>query len=85
MGLETERVERLRQVPITTIIGVRPTSRRVSIRCPFHNEKTPSMVLYPNGGYHCYGCGAHGNNSIDFLMGLGASFPEALEEIKKYE
>lgn len=29
------------------------------ILCKFHEEKTPSMVLYPDG-YHCYGCGAHG-------------------------
>jgi hypothetical protein len=29
------------------------------IHCPFHQENTPSMVLYEEA-YHCYGCGAHG-------------------------
>ena len=23
--------------------------------CPFHNEKTPSFVVYPNS-YFCFGC-----------------------------
>ena len=28
--------------------------------CPFHNEKTPSFYVYEDG-YHCFGCGAHGD------------------------
>jgi DNA polymerase len=31
------------------------------ICCPFHDDKTPSLQLYPDDGhYHCFGCGAHG-------------------------
>lgn len=30
------------------------------ILCPQHKEDTPSCVLYPDGVYHCFGCGAHG-------------------------
>lgn len=29
------------------------------ILCPFHEESTPSCVLYPNG-YSCFGCGKRG-------------------------
>lgn len=29
--------------------------------CPFHQERTPSMYVYDDGHYHCYGCGAHGD------------------------
>jgi len=29
--------------------------------CPFHSERTPSLHIYDDGHYHCYGCGAHGD------------------------
>ncbi len=47
--------------------------------CPFHNEKTPSFVVYEDQGtYHCFGCSAHGD-AITFLTTLeGYSFPEAV-------
>ncbi len=46
--------------------------------CPFHGEKTPSFYVYDDG-YHCFGCGAHGD-AIAFVMnGQGASFIEAVE------
>jgi DNA polymerase I-like protein with 3'-5' exonuclease and polymerase domains len=31
------------------------------IVCPFHNDSTPSLQIYADGHYHCYGCGAHGD------------------------
>ena len=30
------------------------------IRCPFHNDRTPSMKI-DESHYHCFGCGAHGD------------------------
>jgi hypothetical protein len=51
---------------------------RFSGCCPFHAEKTPSFIVYPDGRFHCFGCGAHGD-SIDFVQRLhGLSFPDAL-------
>lgn len=79
-----DNLEEIRQVHITTILGVQQKGRRVVIRCPIHNEKSGSMVIYPDGSYYCFGCQAHGSNAIDFLMAMGASFVEAVEEIKKY-
>jgi len=29
-------------------------------QCPFHREKDPSFIVYADGGYHCFGCRAHG-------------------------
>jgi hypothetical protein len=43
-----------------------PTTEDGKIRCPFHDEKTPSLQIYPDH-FHCYGCGAHGD-AIDWLM-----------------
>jgi hypothetical protein len=34
--------------------------------CPFHQERTPSCVLYDDGGYKCFGCGARGD-AIEYL------------------
>lgn len=39
------------------------------ICCPFHNERTPSLKLFPDGGWKCFGCGA-GGTSIDFVSRL---------------
>ena len=36
--------------------------------CPFHNEKTPSMKIYPKD-YHCHACGANGD-VFSFIMGI---------------
>ncbi len=48
--------------------------------CPFHGEKTPSFYVYDDG-FHCFGCGAHGD-AIGFVMrSQGASFPEAVAQL----
>lgn len=50
------------------------------IKCPFHQgDHTASLKLYPgSGGFHCFGCGAHGS-VIDFVMKLfDLSFPQAV-------
>ena len=39
------------------------------IHCPFHSERTPSLKLFPDGGWKCFGCGA-GGSVIDFVMNL---------------
>lgn len=48
------------------------------IPCPFHNEKTASLKLYPgHRGWRCFGCNT-GGSVIDFVMELfGITFPQA--------
>ena len=57
------------RIPITeamSLYGFKPNSFN-KIKCPFHNEKTPSMVIYPNtNSFYCYGCGT-GGSVIDFV------------------
>ncbi len=50
--------------------------------CPFHDEKTPSLLVQPGDQhYHCFGCGAHGD-AIQFLMDyLKLSFTDAVETL----
>ena len=46
-------------------------------RCPFHSEKTASFRVYPDGTFHCFGCGAHGD-VITFVMKMqNISFSDA--------
>ena len=51
---------------IGTRVALKKAGREYKACCPFHGEKTPSFYVYDDG-YHCFGCGAHGN-AIDFLM-----------------
>ena len=34
--------------------------------CCFHDGNSKSLQFYPDGHFHCFGCGAHGS-SIDFV------------------
>jgi len=36
------------------------------IRCPFHNDGTPSLHVYDDGGWKCWGCGKSGD-LLDFI------------------
>ena len=49
--------------------------------CPFHSEKTPSFTVTDNKDkvfYHCFGCGAHGDQ-IDFMIEyMGVTWNEAV-------
>ena len=64
-----------------TYYGFKP-NRSGFICCPFHGEKTPSLKVYNgDGGFHCFGCGAHGS-VIDFVEKyFSLSFTEAMAKI----
>ena len=49
----------------------KPTKRgmELRIRCPFHEEKTPSLSLnIDSGRFHCFGCHAKGGDILDFVV-----------------
>ncbi len=50
--------------------------------CPFHDEKTPSFTVSPTKQfYHCFGCGAHGDQ-IDWVVNyLGVPWSEAIARL----
>lgn len=53
-------------------------------RCPFHDEREPSFVVYPDTQtYHCFGCQAHGD-AISFLRKHEhLRFGEAVEALRR--
>lgn len=45
-------------------------SRTPVALCPFHNEKTPSFVIYRDTqSYYCFGCGA-GGDAVNFIRNI---------------
>ncbi len=47
--------------------------------CPFHVEKTPSFIVFPETGtWHCFGCGAGGDLFNFVMQSENVGFPEAL-------
>ena len=83
MDFASEIRNRLDTQEVFSYYGLHP-NRSGFVCCFSHNEKTPSMKVYKgNGGYHCFGCGAHGS-IIDFVMQyFGLSFKEAIIKINE--
>lgn len=55
--------------------------KRGFICCPFHSEQTPSLKLYENNTWYCFGCGAHGD-VIDFVSKMeGKTFSETIRSL----
>lgn len=63
---EARRLVSAREV--AELNGLHP-NRSGFVCCPFHHEKTPSLKLFPDGGWKCFGCGK-GGSSIDFEAAL---------------
>lgn len=74
-------VDAAKRVPINECYVFENVRRRhasVTAICPFHQEKTPSFVVYQTNTFHCFGCQAHGD-VIDFIMKMhGYEFGEAV-------
>ena len=67
---EQYNIEQAKRVPIADLYEgqLRPVGGRLQGKCPFHNEKTPSFVVYvEQNKWHCFGCGENGD-SIDFIQ-----------------
>ena len=62
---------------VVSFYGYEP-NRNGYVCCPFHNERTASLKIYPNSNsFYCFGCGA-GGDVIDFVRQLyGLDFKQA--------
>src|SRR5690242_8160979 len=57
-------------------------SSRLEGRCPFHDDRRPSLSIYTETQrYYCFGCGAAGD-VLDFVQAWeGCSLSEALDRL----
>ncbi|HEX4188588.1 MAG TPA: DNA-primase RepB domain-containing protein [Solirubrobacteraceae bacterium] len=72
---------------VRVLAGLSP-NRDGKVTCPFHQDTTPSLHIYADGGFYCFGSGCRAGGSIfDFaarLWGIqprGAGFLELRERL----
>ncbi len=85
MALPPYFLEELRiRTPLSGLIGRRVKLARSGKQwkgcCPFHGEKTPSFYVYDDG-YHCFGCGAHGDAITFVMQSQGLPFMDAVSQL----
>jgi hypothetical protein len=78
-------VERARQVTPTEVLhrlGIEPPRRGKLVRCPLHEERTPSFSVDDSKGWYCFGCGAKGGDGLELWRQVRhLTFAEAVREL----
>jgi CHC2 zinc finger/Toprim-like len=83
---EVDRLKSL--VRIEELVGryvpLRPTGQNYAGRCPFHDDRIPSFVVFlQTQTFYCFGCRERGD-VISFMMRQERlTFPEALDALRK--
>lgn len=85
MALPADFLERIRSANriddiMSSYVTLKRAGRTSKCLCPFHSEKTPSCVVYPDTeSFYCFGCGA-GGDVISFIMQIeNLSYIEAVK------
>lgn len=84
----TPKDEIKQKIDIVSLISeytpLKKMGRNFKARCPFHNEKSPSFVVSPERQiWHCFGCGA-GGDQFEFIEKIeNVDFVEALQILAK--
>lgn len=68
---------------VTFLVG--EFNPKQNIRCPFHNERSPSLHVYERtNSYYCFGC-CRGGSPLDFIMSYkDLTFKETVEFVWNY-
>ena len=74
---EAKSAASLQRIVGETVRLIRDGRRWVGL-CPIHSERTPSLTIFADGHFHCYGCGAHGDVVTWLMRVRGFSFCDAL-------
>lgn len=84
-----QRIEHIkRELPIESLIGryveLRQSGQGIVGLCPFHEDRNPSLAVYPaTGTFYCFGCLKHGD-VISFLREIEhLSFSQTLDTLDR--
>ncbi len=65
-------------------VGLKRAGRSYKGVCPFHQEKTPSFVVFPDSqNFHCFGCGKGGDAFTFYQQVEHVDFRESLQELAR--
>ena len=66
---------------ISEYVPLKKAGRNFKALCPFHTEKTPSFIVFPDGqNWHCFGACSTGGDVFSFVMRAeNLDFSEALQ------
>lgn len=66
---------------VSSYISLQKSGRNFKALCPFHTEKTPSFIVFPDRqSWHCFGACATGGDVFTFLMKVeNLNFSETLQ------
>lgn len=84
-----DAVDRIRErIDIIDVIGQQVTLRKAGKNfkglCPFHQEKTPSFIVFPETQtFHCFGCGVGGDVFNFVMQSERVDFKDALQTLAK--
>jgi len=80
--IETVRANNPIEQVIGRFIELRQSGRRLVGRCPLHEERSPSLVVYPhNQSWYCFGCDIGGDVFKFVQLIEKVSFAEALQRL----
>lgn len=89
MDSNRNQIEEIKsRLDIVDIVGkyvqLKQAGKNFSGLCPFHSEKTPSLIVSPElQRYKCFGCGTSGD-IFNFVQNIEhIDFPETLEKLAK--
>jgi len=82
--MANELIEKIREYLDTHNIEYKliSSSNRIRLRClnPDHVDTNPSMIIYQDGHYYCFGCGMHGK--VSDLFKIKYKLPDKFDMLK---
>lgn len=78
-----------KMVGIAEVVGsyvkLLPAGTVLMGQCPFHHDRRPSLAVFPlTDTYHCFACGAHGDQIAFLKANEGIGFFAALDRLEKW-